>query len=624
MRFATLLLASTLALSACGGPEDPTTARELSEAEVRAQDTERLNAWFADRWQERLARKPMLRTSLGLDGPHGRLDDISRLGMDEDAALEEAWLEELERDFDVTRLSPEAALSHRLWAFAARDALDGHLWADKTYAFTHMSGPHTGLPSFLINTHKVETADDARAYISRLRAADAYLAGARERAEAQASEGVFLPAFVYPKLSEAARNVIAGAPFRPQSEGASDSSPDSPLWADFKTKVALLDIPATEQDALLDEARAALLEDVLPAYDDLLSLWERHAIVASDDDGVWKIDETGDYYAARLRHYTTTDLSADEIHEIGLREVAAIQSEMESIVDEVGFDGTLEEFFVHLRTDPQFTYPDDAEGRERYIDEATAYIDAMRARLDELFITKPRAGVVVKRVEPFREDSAFFAFYERPAQDGSRPGTYYINLRDMNELPTYQMQALAYHEGIPGHHMQIAIAQELGAEPPGDVPDFRRIAIHVPYVEGWALYAEEVPKELGLYTDPYQRFGQLSMALFRAARLVVDTGIHSRKWTRAEAVSYMLDNTANSEGDIAAEVDRYIVWPGQATAYMIGKLKIVELRKRAQERLGDRFSIREFHDAVLSSGSVPLPVLEDQIEAYITSKETDA
>ena len=240
----------------------------------------------------------------------------------------------------------------------------------------------------------------------------------------------------------------------------------------------------------------------------------------------------------------------------------------------------------------------------------------MRTQIDDLFNIKPRADMVVKRVEPFREATAFGAFYNRPALDGSRPGTYYINLKDMNDLPTYQIQALAYHEGIPGHHMQLALSMELQ-----DLPKFRTLGGHTAYIEGWALYSEAVPAELGLYVDPYQDFGRLSMEIFRAVRLVVDTGIHSKKWTREQAVKYFLENSANAEGDIRSEVDRYIVWPGQATAYKIGMIKIKDLRNRAETELGEDFDIAAFHDVVLANGSVPLSVLDTLVNNWIKKQK---
>jgi len=312
-------------------------------------------------------------------------------------------------------------------------------------------------------------------------------------------------------------------------------------------------------------------------------------------------------------------MTAEEIHETGLKEVARIQDEMREIMKQVKFEGTLKEFFGFLRSDPQFVFPNDDIGRESYISEATEIIDDMKGRLDSLFITKPKADIIVKRVEPFREATAFGAFYNQPAIDGSRPGTYYINLKDVADQPKYLMQALAYHEGIPGHHMQIAIAMELEG-----LPKFRTLGGHTSYIEGWALYSEALPKELGVYTDPYKDFGRLSMEIFRAARLVVDTGIHTKKWTREQAVQYYLDNIPNPEGDVRAEIDRYIVWPGQATAYKIGMLKIQDLRQDAETRLGEKFDIREFHDVVLANGSVPLKVLEELVNDWIKSKQKNS
>ena len=603
MNLRALLLTTAILLAGCGqsGGQPGTLDRD---ALVETQTSE-LDDWFAARFEDGLVRSPMLRSQLAEGEDHSELDDISQLGVDEDAALMESWLGELRRDIDPDRLKDDAKLSYRLFVFGAEDDLAMHDVNESTYAFTHMSGPHTGFPSFMVNTHAVEDVDDAQDYIDRLRAADDYLGGAMERADMQAENGVLLPKFVYPKLIEASRNVIAGAPFT--------DGPDSPLLADFKAKVAGLD----GAQSLIAEAEAALLSDVQTAYLALIQTFTTHERMASADDGVWKLDDGADYYQARLNHYTTLELTADEIHTIGLKDVADIHGEMEVIKAAVGFEGTLQEFFTHLRTSDEFTYTDDAAGRAAYIERASGYIEDMKSRMDELFITQPVADVIVKRVEPFREASAFGAFYERPAADGSRPGTYYINLKDMGELPIYQMQALAYHEGIPGHHMQIAIAQELT-----DLPRFRNYAIHVPYVEGWALYSESVPAELGLFTDPYQDFGRLSMELFRANRLVVDTGLHAKKWTRAAAVDYMMENSANSEGDIRAEVDRYIVWPGQATAYKIGMLKIEELRATAQDRLGDDFDVREFHDVVLANGSVPLAILEELVMDWIEEKET--
>ena len=600
----TSVLSAGLLLSACS----PAGNKAPTKAEMVETHSQALNDWFQARYEDELARSPMTQTYLGMKDKQGQLDDASQLADDETAALAKSWLEDMRRNFDIDRLDKQTALSYRLFEFAIEDQLASHKFAGNEYVFQHMGGPHSDFPSFMINFHSVDTVEDAQGYIARLNEAQRYLGQYAQKAQAQFENGVVLPKFVYGKISEASRNVISGAPF---SEGE-----DSPLFADIQDKINGLSIGQDQKDQLIKDAETALLSVVQPAYLALLNMFTEHEKAASKDDGAWKLPDAESYYAASLRHYTTTDMTAEDIHEIGLQEVARIQDEMREIMKQVGFDGSLKKFFDFLRSDPQFVFSNDDEGRESYMTEATEIIDDMKGRLDSLFITKPKADILVKRVEPFREATAFGAFYNRPAPDGSRPGTYYINLKDVKEQPKYLMQALAYHEGIPGHHMQIAIAQELEG-----LPKFRTLGGHTSYIEGWALYSEAIPKELGLYTDPYKDFGRLSMEIFRAARLVVDTGIHTKKWTREEAVQYYLDNIPNPEGDVRAEIDRYIVWPGQATAYKIGMIKIQDLRKNAETRLGDTFDIREFHDVILANGSVPLKVLEELVDDWIESRE---
>ena len=363
---------------------------------------------------------------------------------------------------------------------------------------------------------------------------------------------------------------------------------------------------------MIDQAKAALLTSVQPAYEAGITELTQLKAGATDVDGAWKLPDGEAYYAQRLNQMTTTDMSAAEIHQLGLDEVARIHDEMRKIMKTVGFEGDLKEFMEFMRTDPQFYLPDTDEGRAQYLREATAMIDEMREDLPRVFNTFPKADMIVKAVEPFREASAGKAFYSRPAPDGSRPGTYYANLYRMEDMPTYQMEALAFHEGIPGHHMQIAIAQELEG-----IPKFRKYGGYTAFSEGWGLYTEFLPKEMGYYKDPYSDFGRLAMEIWRAARLVVDTGLHDKKWTRQEAIDYLLENTPNPEGDSRKAIDRYIVMPGQATAYKIGMLKILELRENAKTELGDKFDIRAFHDVVLKDGAVPLEVLEENVEAWV-------
>lgn len=588
----------------------PSAKDRLSQAEYIERESHAVNIWFEDRFDDSLARSPMAQTSFGQKTGLSRLDDVSQQSLDEEAALMRGWRQDLTTTFDVDRLDAQTRLSYELFLFDIDDRLREYDIADHNYVFQHMSGPHSNLPSFLINFHPVTSIEEAESFIKRLKAVPTYMGALIDRANNQAEAGILLPRFVYEKLIESSQNIITGQPF--------SGTNDSPILAGFSKKIDALDTDYETKKRLMVAATDALYNHLGPSYNNLIAMFRRHEALSDDQDGVWKLPRGAEYYQSRLKHYTTTDLTADEIHDIGLKEVARIQDEMREIMAQIGYEGSLQEFFNYLRTDPKFTYENNDAGRAQYIEGASAYIDDMRMQLDDLFISQPKADIIVKRVEPFREASAFGAFYNQPALDGSRPGTYYINLKDMSELPIYQMQALAYHEGIPGHHMQIAIGMELA-----DLPKFRTLGSHTSYVEGWALYAEAVPLDLGLYTDPLQDFGRLSMEIFRAVRLVVDTAIHSKKWTREQAVQYFLENSANSEGDIRTEIDRYIVWPGQATAYKIGMIKIVELRKQAETELGTDFNIAEFHDVILANGSVPLSVLETLVNKWIDSKKRE-
>ena len=344
----------------------------------------------------------------------------------------------------------------------------------------------------------------------------------------------------------------------------------------------------------------------------LIAEMERQQAMAVDGDGIWRFKDGAAYYAERLQNYTTTDLSADEIHQIGLDNVARIHGLMRKIMADVGFEGSLQEFFQHLRSSDEFYY----DTRESYLADVDSKLAAMTAKLPEFFNILPKAPLVIKPVEAFREKSAGKAFYNGPAPDGSRPGTYYVNLYNLRSMSKTELEALAYHEGLPGHHLQRTLQTELG-----DLPPFRRFGGWTAYTEGWGLYSEELGKDMGFYQDPYADFGRLGMELWRACRLVVDTGIHHKRWSREEAIQYLTDNTPNPPGDIRKAIERYVVYPGQATAYMIGKLKILELRKRAQDSLGDKFTMGDFHDVVLNSGPVPLDILEERVDAWIAESK---
>ncbi|WP_241505875.1 DUF885 domain-containing protein [Parahaliea mediterranea] len=551
-----------------------------------------------------MARHPMSASYRGIKINNDKWDPDSEAYYDEERAILEARLKQI-AEFDRAALTPAQQLSYDLYKLDLQRQIASDDFRHHLFVIQQYRGPHTQVASNLINIHTVKSVKDAEDYIGRLNNVGTWFDEVIEQMEIREAQNLLLADWQYPPMVQASRNIISGVPFDASGE-------DATLWADFQSKVAALEIDDAERQRLLDAARTALVDVVKPAYEKLIVAIEAQAAKASGDDGVWKFDNGDAFYAERLRWFTTTDLSADEVHDIGLREVARIHKAMNAIKDAVGFDGTLVDFFEYMRTDKQFYYPNTDEGRADYLAEATRLIDVMREHIPEQFGLIPKAELVVKRVEPFREQSAGKAFYNGPPADGSRPGIYYANLYNMMDMPKYQMEALAYHEGIPGHHMQRAISVELK-----DIPEFQKYASFTAYTEGWGLYTEQLPKEMGFYQDPYSDFGRLAMELWRACRLVVDTGIHSKRWTREQAIDYLLENTPNSPGDSTKAIERYIAMPGQATAYLIGKLKIVELREKAREALGDDFDIRAFHDEVLKDGPVPLSILEQKIDALI-------
>ena len=580
-------------------------------APVSATESARANAFFDRVFDETVDRSPLAQGYLGVKKDHDKWDDFSEQHQTEDLALTVQHLAELKRDINFDALDAQTKMSYRLFVSEAEQAIEGWKWRHHQYLFTQMAGLHADAPAFLINYHPVDNADDARAYIARLRGFPRLFAQLGDEAKIRQAHGVLPPRFVFPLLIDASREVITGVPF--DASGAK-----SALWEDFEGKVgALKDLDPAARQQLLADGRAALLDSVKPAYEKLIALFAEQQKAATDDDGVWKLPQGRDFYNFQLRVNTTTDLTADEIHALGLREVARLQAELKTIKEQVGFKGDLPAFMNYLRSDPRFSYANTPEGREAYMKRATQIIDDMRVRLGDFFHVKPRAPLIVKKVEPFREKGSPAAFYEQPSADGSRPGTYFVNTLDMRGLPIWEMETLAHHEAIPGHHMQIAIAQELE-----NMPKFRKYSSgYTAYVEGWALYCEYFPKEYGFYQDPYMDAGRLADELLRAARLVVDTGIHAEKWTHQQVVDYMMANTPDSERDIYTESNRYFVWPGQATAYKVGMIKILELRERAKRELGPKFDIRDYHDLVLRNGALPLNLLEENVEGWIATKK---
>uniref|UniRef100_UPI0040470859 DUF885 domain-containing protein n=1 Tax=Rheinheimera sp. TaxID=1869214 RepID=UPI0040470859 len=568
-------------------------------------ESEKANALFEQIFVDNLQRNPLQQTRLGIKDNYDKWQDLSNEHYEAGLALTRQHLSLLNA-IDVSKLDDDTRVSYLLMQQELQQELDDAKWRLYSYPVNQMFGTHSQVPSLLINQHSISSESDAKAYIARLNGVPQLFSQLQQQLQQRADAGIIAPAFVFPHVISASENVITGAPF--------DDGPDSTLLADFSKKVQQLNLNENASKLLLDEARIALLTSVKPAYSSLINYLQTLAQKAGTVDGVWRFKDGDAFYNAALQSTTTTKLTAEQIHQIGLDDVARIHNEMRAIMQQTGFNGDLKAFFNFMQSDEQFYYPETAEGKAAYLAEATAVIDHMRSRLDELFLVKPKADMIVKAVEPFREKSAGKAFYQQPSMDGSRPGIYYANLYRMSDMPKYELEALAYHEGIPGHHMQLAIAQELD-----NMPKFRRFGGYTAYIEGWGLYTELLPKEIGLYQDPYSDFGRLAMELWRACRLVVDTGIHAMRWSREDAIQYLLDNTPNTPTAIEKAIERYIVMPSQATAYKIGMLKIVELREKAKTALGDKFDIRMFHDVVLKNGAVPLDVLEQLVDEYIAA-----
>lgn len=572
-------------------------------------ESQKAHAFFDRIFDAKVAMSPEYQSYLGIKDDYSLWDDISEDADQENRDFAQQSLQQLKDSIEYPKLDGRTKLSYQLFEQYLQSDIDAYQWRHYSYPVNQMHGKHSGIPAFLINIHKVDSYDDALAYLNRLEGIRELLGQLTQKLRTHERAGVVPPQFVFDHLLSDCRNIISGKPFPGEGESA--------IYADFVKKVDALDIGDNKKNALKMGCEKRLMTSVMPAYESLIRFLEAQQLTATTDDGVWKFPKGTEYYKYRLKRMTSTNMTPDEIHDLGLAEVKRIHAEMRSIMQEVGFQGSLQDFFQFMERDSQFYYPNTPAGKDAYMADAEAIIDAMRPRLDELFLTQPKAKLVVKAVEPFREKSAGKAFYQSGAPDGSRPGTYYANTYDMAMMPKYQMEALAYHEAIPGHHMQLSIAQEMEG-----MPKFRKYNnSYTGYVEGWGLYSEFIPKEMGFYKDPYSNFGRLAMELWRACRLVVDTGIHAKKWTRQQGIDYYMDNTPNAELDCVKMVERHIVMPGQATAYKVGMIKILELREKAKKALDHEFDLKEFHEIALTNGALPLDVLEDLVDQWIAKKQ---
>lgn len=622
--FTAILFAFTL--SACGESITPSSNQAVQPASVSAlpdtSETEtesaRLNRWFDAKYEEQLQFSPIALTFLGRKDRYAELDDFSVEAEERQLQWMRASVEEMEREFDYNRLDNETKTSWDIWKYQLEQAERGSEFRYNGLTFDQMNGAQGFLPTFLISFHNVETVSDFEAYVSRVAEAARALDQLLEQAAESARRGVITPGFALDGVIEQSRLVITGAPFT--------DGDDSALFSDAKTDLAALVesslLEQSQADVLLAQAENALVTYLGPAFERVIAWAESEKSKVPDVSTGLVSQPNGEaYYNYLLNVQTTTDLTADEIHDMGLADVARLRSEMEAVKDLTGFDGSLQEFFVMLRETPndeRFYYPDTDAGRQAYIEDATAAINNIKAVLPDYFATLPKGDLVVRRVEPFREQDGAAQHYYPGTPDGSRPGVYYAHLSDMNAMPKSEMEVIAYHEGLPGHHMQISIAQELQG-----IPQFRTQAGFTAYSEGWGLYSEYLASEMpGTYENPYSQYGRLMSEMWRAVRLVVDTGLHAKGWTEQQAIDYFAQNSSVPLAAITSEIQRYIVMPGQATSYKIGMNKFLELRARAREELGDAFDIREFHDTVLLGGAMPLALLERRVTQWIDDVKT--
>lgn len=543
--------------------------------------------------------------SVGITGHNANLDDASLASADKmfanlkdvKATMSEYADDDLSAD---ERLSKEIAMY-------LLDLLDGfEQFRFHNYPFNQMSGAQSNFPSFMDAQHAITDVESVENYISRLSQTQRFFDQQMEGLEMRQQQGIIPPLFVIERVVDE----MAGFINKPATENV--------LYTSVQKRMTESEgIPEHARDELLKQIESEIVETVYPTYQNLVDYFTQLKSKAGKDDGLWRLPQGDEAYRLALQFYTTTDYSADKIHSIGLNEVERIQSEILSILASENYDTSVgfTEAIAVMAEQPEFYYSDDDEGRAQILKDYQVILDEIDAGLGDAFFVRPEAGMEVVRIPLFKEKTAPGAYYQQPSLDGARPGRFFANLYDIKATPKYGMRTLAYHEGIPGHHFQVAISMELEG-----LPIFRTISPFTAYVEGWALYSEYLAWELGFQNDPFDNIGRLQAELFRAVRLVVDTGIHAKRWTREEAIAYMLTNTGMAESDVISEIERYIVLPGQATSYKIGMMKILEVRAKAKQALGDSFSLGEFHDVVLKNGAVPLDILERLVDQYIEAK----
>jgi uncharacterized protein (DUF885 family) len=607
-RRALLRVASAALLALVAASTFPRAAVAATAVDART-ESERFGAFLEAAYERQMRASPSLATTRGEPGRRTTWEDLTEAGANAAAAQAREELAAA-RAFRPDALDARLRLQRRVFLAQQELVLQRHRWRNHLYPLNQIVGPHVDVPAVLA-AQPLDSVADAEAWIARVAAVRPYFDGLVARLDAQARSGVYLPRSVYPILIGQANRVIAGAP-----HGADGTSP---IYADFTRRLESLDLDAATRARLLARARAVLVAELEPAYRKLVATLQRHAARTPIDAGAWQLPDGAAFYAFLVRQHTTTDMTPDDVHALGLAEVERVHGEMRALMRRVGAEGDLRTFLQRMKADPRFYYADDDAGRAAYLERARALVAAMQARLPEAFLRPPPLPLEIRATEPYRAAGAPSGFYEAGTADGRRPGVVSLNVQGMQSRPTYDLEALLYHEAVPGHHLQISsiLADE-------SIPRLRKVERwwqDSAFVDGWALYAERLAKEMGFYSDPYSDFGRLAGELWRATRLVVDSGLHAKRWSRERAIAYLDENTPSPHATNEQAVDRYLAVPGQATAFTVGMKRILEERERARRELGERFDLREFHAAVLAQGYVPLWALTEAVDDWIRTKQ---
>ncbi len=569
--------------------------------------------WFYDRVFAQFALdSPEMLSSMRILPPS--LDFYSDKFDDASVAHEAKQVQLIKEDHDMllqydrSKLDREGQLSYDVLEYFLRIQVEGDQFRDYDFPVNQMFGIQSSLTNFMTGTHQVKSEGDAKSYIARLNKFPLKFDQVIEGLRLRESKNIIPPKFTVVEVLK-------------QMDGfTAKPSKENPLYVSFKDKLDMIPADKLDQakrDSLLAGVDQAIQQSVYPAYKKLSDYFTQLQPKAQSNDGAWHLPNGDAYYAYRVREETTTDMTPEQVHQLGLSEVARITTEMDEILKGQGLsDGPIGPRVQQLAKDPAQLFPNTDQGKAAMLKQYQAILDEVNAGLGNTFNVRPKLGVEVQAVPEFAQATAPGAYYEGGSFDGTRPGVFYANMRDTAETPKFAMRSLAYHEGIPGHHFQISVAQELTG-----VPFFRRVLPFTAYVEGWALYSERLAWELGFEKNPLDNLGRLRDEMMRAVRLVVDSGLHYKHWTREQAISYMMENTGMAESDVTAEIERYIVDPGQALAYKVGMLKILALREKAKQQIGPKFDIKQFHDQVLIHGALPLELLQRVIDDWIATQK---